>query len=147
MSKYIAVMAHPLRDHSFRLLFLGRTISALGDAVVPAALALAVLRATGSTGALAVVLAAAVVPRLLLLPLGGVVADRFDARRVALLADLVRCATQVAVGVELLGNDPSLTAVVVASALGGTASAFAIPTSSPWSPAPSSRPIGSGPTP
>ncbi|MEU4531965.1 MFS transporter [Micromonospora ureilytica] len=124
-------MAHPLRNHSFRLLFLGRTISALGDAVVPAALALAVLRATGSTGALAVVLAAAVVPRLLLLPLGGVVADRFDARRVALLADLVRCVTQVAVGVELLGGDPSLTAVVVASALGGTASAFAIPTSSP----------------
>ena len=77
-------MAHPLRNHSFRLLFLGRTLSALGDAVVPAALALAVLRATGSTGALAVVLAAAMVPRLVLLPLGGVVADRFDARRVAL---------------------------------------------------------------
>ncbi|MCG5435812.1 MFS transporter [Micromonospora foliorum] len=124
-------MAHPLRNHSFRLLFLGRTISALGDAVVPAALALAVLRATGSTGALAVVLAAAVVPRLLLLPFGGVVADRFDARRVALLADVVRCATQVAVGVELLGGHPSLTTVVVASALGGVASAFAIPTASP----------------
>ncbi|MEU8421127.1 MFS transporter [Micromonospora sp. NPDC048835] len=124
-------MAHPLRNHSFRLLFLGRTLSALGDAVVPAALALAVLRATDSTGALAVVLAAAMVPRLLLLPLGGVVADRFDARRVALLADLVRCATQLAVGVELLGGDPSLSTVVVASALGGVASAFAIPTASP----------------
>ena len=32
---------------------------------------------------------------------------------------------------ELLGGDPSLTTVVVASALGGTASAFAIPTASP----------------
>nr|WP_236646723.1 MFS transporter [Micromonospora acroterricola] len=124
-------MTSPLRISSFRLLFLGRTVSSVGDAVVPAALALAVLRATGSTGALAVVLAAAMVPRLLLLPLGGVVADRFDARRVALLADLVRCATQFAVGVELLGGDPSLTTVVVASALGGTASAFAIPTASP----------------
>ncbi|MFF0232303.1 MFS transporter [Micromonospora sp. NPDC005254] len=124
-------MAHPLRTRSFRLLFLGRTVSAVGDAVVPAALALAVLRATGSTGALAVVLAAAMVPRLLLLPLGGVVADRFAARRVALLTDLVRCATQLAIGVELLGGEVSLTTVVVASALGGTASAFAIPTASP----------------
>ncbi|MDG4810099.1 MFS transporter [Micromonospora sp. WMMD1120] len=124
-------MAHPLRVRSFRLLFLGRTVSALGEAVVPAALALAVLRATGSTGTLAAVLAAAMVPRLLLLPLGGVVADRFDARRVALLADLVRCATQLAVGAQLLGGQPSLVTVVVASALGGTASAFAIPTASP----------------
>ncbi|MFC4017398.1 MFS transporter [Micromonospora sp. GCM10011542] len=124
-------MTHPLRTRTFRLLFLGRTVSAIGDAVVPAALTLAVLRATGSTAALAVVLAAAMVPRLLLLPLGGVVADRFDSRRVALLADVVRCATQLTVGVELLGGDPSLTTIVLASALGGTASAFAIPTASP----------------
>ncbi|MFC8301606.1 MFS transporter [Micromonospora orduensis] len=124
-------MAHPLRTRSFRLLFLGRTVSALGDAVVPAALALAVLRATGSTAALALVLAAAMVPRLLLLPLGGVVADRFDVRRVAVLADLVRCATQLAVGTQLLGGDPSMGTVVVASAIGGVASAFAIPTASP----------------
>ncbi|MEU9508732.1 hypothetical protein AB0D32_20935 [Micromonospora sp. NPDC048170] len=79
---------HPLRLRPFRLLFLGRTVSALGDAVVPAALALAVLRATGSTGSLALVLACALTPRLLLLPLGGVLADRLDARRVAILADL-----------------------------------------------------------
>ncbi|RKN36235.1 MFS transporter [Micromonospora musae] len=124
-------MTHPLRLRAFRLLFLGRTVSAVGDAVVPAALALAVLRATGSTSALALVLAAAMLPRLLLLPVGGVAADRFDARRVAVLADLTRCATQLVVGVELLGGDPSLTHLAVASAVGGTAAAFALPTASP----------------
>ncbi|MGC5022270.1 MFS transporter [Micromonospora sp. DT47] len=124
-------MTHPLRLPAFRLLFCARTSSALGDAVVPAALALAVLRATGSTGALALVLACAMVPRLLLLPLGGVVADRFDARRVAVVTDLVRCAAQLVVGVELLGAGPSLAHVAVASAIGGAASAFAIPTASP----------------
>ena len=97
-------MTHPLRLRSFRLLFLGRTVSALGDAVVPTALALAVLRATGSTTALALVLGCAMVPRLLLLPLGGVVADRFNARRVALATDLARCAAQLVVGAELLGG-------------------------------------------
>ncbi|WP_199736927.1 MULTISPECIES: MFS transporter [Micromonospora] len=124
-------MTHPLRLRAFRLLFLGRTVSALGDAVVPTALALAVLRATGSTAALAVVLGCAMVPRLLLLPLGGVVADRFDARRVALATDLVRCAAQLVVGAELLGANPSLTHLAVASAVGGTASAFANPTAAP----------------
>ncbi|MFU8851761.1 MFS transporter [Micromonospora sp. SL1-18] len=124
-------MTHPLRLRAFRLLFLGRTVSAVGDAVVPTALALAVLRATGSTGTLAVVLACAMVPRLLLLPLGGVVADRFDARRVAIATDLVRCAAQLVVGVELLGDAPALVHLAVASAVGGAASAFAMPTASP----------------
>lgn len=124
-------MTHPLRLRVFRLLFLGRTVSALGDAVVPTALALAVLRATSSTGALAVVLGCAMVPRLLLLPLGGVVADRFDARRVAIGTDLVRCAAQLVVGVELLGGSPALAHLAVASAVGGAASAFAMPTASP----------------
>ncbi|MFI7427895.1 MFS transporter [Micromonospora sp. NPDC049836] len=124
-------MTSPLRLPAFRLLFLGRTVSAVGDAVVPTALALAVLRATGSTAALAVVLGCAMLPRLLLLPLGGVVADRFDARRVALVTDLVRCAAQLVVGAELLGGAPALAHLAAASALGGAASAFAMPTASP----------------
>ncbi|GAB3182627.1 putative MFS family arabinose efflux permease [Micromonospora palomenae] len=124
-------MTHPLRVRSFRLLFLSRTVSGLGDAVVPVALALAVLRATGSTGSLALVLACALVPRLLLLPLGGVVADRFHAQRVAVTTDLVRCAAQLVVGVQLLADAPSLTHVAVAAAVGGAASAFAIPTAAP----------------
>ncbi|GAA4566475.1 MFS transporter [Micromonospora coerulea] len=124
-------MTHPLRLPAFRLLFLGRTVSAVGDAVVPTALALAVLRATGSTAALAVVLACAMLPKLLLLPLGGVVADRFNARRVAIATDLVRCAAQLVVGAELLGGAPALTHLAAAAAVGGVASAFAVPTSSP----------------
>ncbi|WP_063795068.1 MFS transporter [Kitasatospora sp. MBT66] len=122
---------HPLRLPAFRLLFLGRTISTLGDAVVPAALAIAVTRATGSSSALALVLGCAMVPRLLLLPLGGVVGDRVDPRLVALVTDLVRAAAQIAVGIELLGGRPSLAAVAAAEAVGGIASAFAMPTASP----------------
>ncbi|MEV6977768.1 MFS transporter [Kitasatospora sp. NPDC093806] len=124
-------MTHPLRLPAFRLLFLGRAISTLGDAVVPAALAIAVTRATGSAGALALVLGCAMVPRLLLLPLGGVVGDRFNPRLVALVTDLVRAAAQLAVGIELLGGEPRLAPIAVAEAVGGVASAFAMPTASP----------------
>ncbi|MBP0450487.1 MFS transporter [Kitasatospora sp. RG8] len=124
-------MTHPLGLRDFRLLYAGRTISTLGDAVVPAALAIAITRATGSSGALALVLGCAMVPRLLLLPLGGVVGDRFNPRVVALVTDLVRAAAQLSVGVELIGAEPRLLHIAVAEAIGGTASAFAMPTASP----------------
>lgn len=124
-------MPHPLRTRAFRLLFIGRTFSLLGDAAIPTALSLAVYLATGSTAALALVLACAMVPRLILLPLGGVVGDRFNARTVALTTDLVRCATQLFVGLELLSGTPQLWQIAVAEAIGGAASAFAMPTSSP----------------
>ncbi|MGW3040259.1 MFS transporter [Kitasatospora sp. NPDC001159] len=122
---------HPLRLRDFRLLFLGRTVSTLGDAVVPAALAIAITRATGSSAALALVLGCAMVPRLLLLPVGGVVGDRVNPRLVALTTDLLRAATQLLVGLELLGHRPSLSHIALASAAGGIASAFAMPTTSP----------------
>ncbi|MFI6058769.1 MFS transporter [Streptomyces sp. NPDC051286] len=124
-------MPHPLRTRAFRLLFIGRTLSLLGDAAIPAALSLAVYLATGSTAALALVLACAMVPKLLLLPLGGVMGDRFNARTVALTTDLVRCAAQLFVGVELLGGEPRLWQIAVAEAIGGAAGAFAMPTVSP----------------
>ncbi|MFG2499818.1 MFS transporter [Streptomyces sp. NPDC048441] len=124
--------SHPLlRNRSFRLFFLGRSLSLIGDAVIPAALALAVLRATGSSSALALVLGCAIGTKLLLLPLGGVVGDRFNARTVALTADLVRCVTQLFVGVQLLGGDPQLWHIALAETVGGAASAFAMPTLSP----------------
>ncbi|WP_327369422.1 MFS transporter [Streptomyces sp. NBC_01217] len=124
-------MPHPLRTRTFRLLFIGRTLSLLGDSAIPTALSLAVYLATGSTGALALVLGCAMVPKLLLLPLGGVVADRFNARTVALTTDLVRCATQLFVGAELLGGSPALWQIALAEAIGGAAGAFAMPTVSP----------------
>ncbi|MEV2255829.1 MFS transporter [Streptomyces sp. NPDC050147] len=120
-----------LRNRSFRLFFLGRSLSLIGDAVIPAALAIAVLRATGSASALALVLGCAMGTKLVLLPLGGVVGDRFNARTVALASDLVRCATQLFVGVQLLGGAPDLWQLALAEAIGGAASAFAMPTLSP----------------
>lgn len=124
-------MAHPLRGRDFRLLFAARVLSLTGDAAVPAALALAVLRATGSTSALALALGCAMVPRLLLLPLGGVLADRLVARGVALTTDLAAAAAQLFAALELLGGQPRLWHLAAAQAVGGAASAFQTPTVSP----------------
>lgn len=123
--------ASPLRQPAFRRLFLGRSLSLVGDAVVPAALALALLRATGSVSSLALVLGCAMVPKLLLLPVGGVIADRFNARTVAVGTDLVRCGMQLLVGLQLLGSEPSVGLIGAAEVVGGAASAFATPALSP----------------
>lgn len=124
-------MAHPLRLRNFRLLFIGRVVDELGDSVTPAALTLAIVQATGSSGALALVLASTMVPRLALLPLGGVVVDRLGARRVALVADAVRGVVQLVIGFELLTGNVRLAHIAVAAAIGGAASAFGMPATSP----------------
>ncbi|MDR2983218.1 MAG: MFS transporter [Nocardiopsaceae bacterium] len=122
---------HPLRTRRFQLLFISRSLALLGDAVVPVALGLAVLEATGSTSALALLLGCAMVPRLLLLPVGGVAGDRVNVRTVALTTALVRSATQLFVGVQLLSDAPVLWFLAVVEVLGGVATAFAQPTFSP----------------
>ncbi|MCT2594509.1 MFS transporter [Streptomyces sp. N2-109] len=121
----------PLRDHNFRLLFAGRSLALLGEAVIPVALAIAVLRVTDSPSALALVLACAMVPKLLLLPVGGVVADRLNARTVMLASALVRSAAQLFVGVQLLSGEPSLALIAGAEVVSGIAAAFAMPSVTP----------------
>ncbi|MFC5185819.1 MFS transporter [Actinomadura harenae] len=124
-------MTHPLRGRDFRLLFGARALSLAGDAVVPAALALAVLRVTGSGSGLAIVLASAMLPRLVALPLGGVLADRRGARPIAIGTDTLACAAQVCTAVLLLGGHPSLWQLAIAQAVGGAASGLALPALSP----------------
>ena len=58
--------AAPLREREFRLLFAGRTISLVGSAIAPVALAFAVLDLTGSATDLGLVLLASRLPNTVL---------------------------------------------------------------------------------
>lgn len=101
-------------------------MSTLSDALVPTALSLAVVEATGSATALAVVLGCALGARLLVLPVAGVVADCYDTRWVAFGADLTRVLTQALVAVQLIGGRPSIALIAVAQAVAGVASAVGL---------------------
>ncbi|MEV5983666.1 MFS transporter [Streptomyces sp. NPDC052051] len=72
----------PLAIRPYRLHFTARMLSWTGSAVAPIGLAFAVLHIGGGPGALGAVLAASVVPQILLLLVGGVVADRLPRDRV-----------------------------------------------------------------
>jgi MFS family permease len=83
--------AGPLAVRDFRLLGLGQLGSTIGDFCYAVALPWLVLSAHGGTVLLGTVLACYGVPRTLLIPVGGVLADKMSPRAVMLVADIVRC--------------------------------------------------------
>ncbi len=103
----------------FRLYFYGQVVSASGSFVQQTAIAWLVLKETNSAVTLGLVLAAGGLPSLLFGPWGGVVADRFDLRRLLI-------ATQSAFGIlagvlwvfAALGH-ASIVVVVIINVLGG----------------------------
>lgn len=124
-------MAQPLRNRNFRLLFTGRVVDQLGDAVSPAALTLAIAIATRSAGGLAVVLVCALLPKVALLPIGGVVVDRLRPRRVAMVAAVVSGTAQLCIGLLLLAGHIDYPLIAVAAAVKGAAAAFDAPATLP----------------
>jgi MFS family permease len=124
-----AVRLGPLHERDFRRLWLGQTTSAFGSALVPVALAFAVLDLTDSASALGVVLAAGLVARVVFLLVGGVVADRLPRQRVMLAADLLRTGSQCMVAVLLLSGHARVWHLLVLFALFGAADAFFSPAS------------------
>lgn len=74
----------------YRKLFAARTISNIGNGIMPIALAFGVLDLPGTTPtSLSIVLAAQAVPLIIMLPIGGVVADRLGRARVIAVTDVV----------------------------------------------------------
>jgi MFS family permease len=118
-----------LEHRQFRLLFVGQSVSAFGDSLVPVALSFAVLELTGSASDLGLVLAARLVPQVLLLLAGGVWADRLPRQRVMLAADALRGLAQAVVAVLLLTGEARVWQLAVLAALFGVGDAFFGPAS------------------
>ena len=114
----------PLRERQFRLLWLGQVASGMGDALVPVALAFAVLSVNRSATVLGGVLAATTLTRVVFTLVGGVVADRLPRRAVMLTADAVRAGVEAFVAVMLLTQNMTVPLFFVTGAIFGAASAF-----------------------
>jgi len=111
----------PLHERQFRLLWLGRISSAVGDAIVPVALAFAVLSVNRSQLALGGVLAAFTASRVGFTLVGGVVADRLPRRAVMLVCDGVRAAVEAFTATMLLTHQMTLPLFFVTGAIFGAA--------------------------
>jgi len=78
------------RNHGFALLWTGGLISLTGDWVLRVAVPIYVYRMTGSPAATSAVVAVIVAVSLLVGPLAGVLVDRWDRRRVLIVANTGR---------------------------------------------------------
>jgi MFS family permease len=119
--------AGALAERPFRLLWLGQTTSAIGDALVPVALAFAVFQIGGGGTALGLVLASLTIGRTAFVLVGGVWGDRLPRRLVMLTCDVVRALVDAFIAVALLTGAMEVWMFVVTSFLFGAASAFFLP--------------------
>jgi MFS family permease len=116
-----------LAVRDFRLLWLGETISALGDQFALVALPWLALLLTGSALALGTVLAVMAIPRALLMLVGGAYVDRLSPRRVMFASNAVRLVAVTALGVVVLGGGVQLPMLYLFALVFGIADAFFLP--------------------
>lgn len=117
----------PLRSAPFRWLLAARTTSILGNAVVPIALAFAVLDLTGSAADLGLVVASRSVANVAVLLFGGVIADRLPRDVVLVGTSFAAAVTQGAVAVLVITGSASISSLVVLSVLNGAVAAVSLP--------------------
>ncbi len=119
----------PLAERGFRLLAAGQLTSTVGDYCYAVALPWLVLSAHGGAATLGAVLACYGVPRTVLIPAGGWLADRTGPRTLMLAADVMRCAVVAALTVLALRGLSSVAALGPPAALLGAGEGLFLPAS------------------
>ncbi|MFE6051144.1 MFS transporter [Kitasatospora sp. NPDC056446] len=108
-----------LGEREFLWFFTGYTTSLVGSSMAPVAVAFAVLDGGGSGTELGWVMAARILPVVLVLLAGGVIADRFGSRRVMLGSDVLRGLVQALfAGLLAAGHAPVWGMVALVAAWG-----------------------------
>lgn len=105
-------MLRALRHRDFALLWVGQAVSLLGDGVYLVALAWLVYDLSNAPGSLALVGVAWTLPMVPALLITGVLSDRFERRRLLIIADLLRTAAVGTLGILALTEAVELWHVV-----------------------------------
>lgn len=116
-----------LRNRAFVWMWLGQTVSGLGNGIYAVGLAWAVYSVTGSAADMGFIMAVNALPQLLFLFLGGVLADRYSRSNVLRASDAAAgCVTLVMTLLAIAGK-PALPELAVCAFLLGSATAFYSP--------------------
>ncbi|HET9896494.1 MAG TPA: MFS transporter [Streptosporangiaceae bacterium] len=119
-----------LRERNFRLLFIGKATSSLGDWFVPVAIVFAVLRLTHSAADLGYVLGTQALAQVTFVLAGGVIADRFSRRWLMMGADSFRGLCELILGASLVTAHPPVAVVGILGAAQGLGGAVFAPAAS-----------------
>ena len=135
----------PLKERPFRLLWLGRTGSAVGDSMIPVALIWTVGHDLhGGPTWLGIVLASNLVGGGAVTLAGGVWADRLPRRMVMIAADLARLATQGTTAALLFSGTAHVWELAILQGTAGAAAGFFNPASTAADPADRERRTATG---
>lgn len=116
-----------LGEREFTRFFLGYTTSLLGSSMAPVAVAFAVLDGGGTGTDLGWVMAARILPVVLVLPAGGVIADRLGSRRLMLGSDVLRGLVQALFAALLAAGHAPVGAMVALVAVWGVGEGLFMP--------------------
>ncbi len=117
----------PLTIRDFRLVWIGESVSFLGDQFHIVALSFLVLGLTGSGFALGLILVAAAIPRGIFMLVGGALSDRISPRDLALVSNVLRAVVTVVVAGLVLGGRVELWQLAAAGVVFGTVDAVFLP--------------------
>ncbi len=117
----------PLTIRDYRFVWLGESVSLLGDQFNTVALAWLVLGLTGSGFALGMILIASAIPRGLFLLVGGVLSDRISPRDLALASNILRAVLTTIVAGLVIGERIELWQLAAVGVVFGTVDAVFLP--------------------
>jgi MFS family permease len=117
----------PLRERDFALLYTGVAVSLVGDGISLVAIAWQVYDISNVPTALSLVGVAWTLPMVLFLLVGGVLADRFERRRLLVASDLIRGFAMAAIGLISIAGVIELWHMVALVGLYGVGQALFAP--------------------
>ncbi|MGB1286003.1 MAG: MFS transporter [Aggregatilineales bacterium] len=116
-----------LTSKNFVLLWLGETISLIGDQFYMIALPWLILQMTGDPFAMGMVLAIGGIPRALFMLVGGALTDRFTPRSVMLVSNMLRMVIVMVLSLTILTGTIQVWMIYIFSLLFGLMDAFFFP--------------------
>ncbi|MDZ8084867.1 MAG: MFS transporter [Nostoc sp. DedQUE12b] len=127
-SKKSQVMLRAFSSRNFRLYYTGQAISLIGTSMTQVATSWLVYRLTDSAWLLGLVGFASQIPTLLLIPLGGIIADRWNRHQILLVAQILGMLQSLALTWLALSGTINIEYIAILGVLQGIINAFDIPT-------------------
>lgn len=113
-----------LWNKNFLLLWQGQLVSYLGDVIYAFALSFWVYNVTGSTAIMGTLQAISMLPRLIIGPMAGVWVDKWDRKKIIIIADIIRGILSTFIGVAALSGFLEIWMVFVVGIAMSICSAF-----------------------
>ena len=117
-----------LRNKNYRLFFYGQSLSLLGTWIQQVALSWLIYSVTNSPFLLGFVMFAGQLPTFLIAPFAGVLADRYDKRKIIIITQVVAMLQAILLAIFVLTNNINVTVLIILNILLGISNAFDIPT-------------------